>query len=176
MAAKTGTYTLIASNTLGSSASSVTFSSIPATYTDLMLVTSALSPGGGNNARGYRFELNSDTGTNYSQTWLSNSVTTPVSSRETSQTRGRIGGISETTSDVTTVKTDFLDYSNTTTYKTVLSRGSNLCTNGDTNLFAGVSLWRSTSAVSSIKLTMSDNSSFITGSSFKLYGIEAGNL
>jgi len=173
MAAKTGTYTLIASNTLGSGATSVTFSSIPATYTDLILITSALSPGGGNNSRGYRFEFNSDTATNYSQTWLATSVTTLVSSRETSQTRGRIGGISETASDVSSVITNFFDYANTTTYKTVLSRSSNLNTNGDTNVFAGVSLWRSTSAITTIKLTMSDNSSFITGSSFKLYGIEA---
>jgi len=173
MAAKTGTYTLISSNVLGSGATSVTFSSIPATYTDLILITSALSPGGGNNSRGYRFELNSDTATNYSQTWLANSVTTPVSSREASQTRGRIGGISETASDVSSVITNFLDYANTTTYKTVLSRCSNANTNGDINVFAGVSLWRSTSAITTIKLTMSDNSSFITGSTFKLYGIEA---
>ena len=173
MAAKTGTYTLISSNVLGSGATSVTFSSIPATYTDLILITSALSPGGGNNSRGYRFELNSDTATNYSQTWLANSVTTPVSSRETSQTRGRIGGISETASDVSSVITNFFDYANTTTYKTVLSRSSNLNTNGDINIYAGISLWRSTSAITAIKLTMSDNSSFITGSSFKLYGIEA---
>jgi hypothetical protein len=163
------TYVPIATQTLGAGATSVTFSSISGSYTDLVLVTSALSPGGGNNSRGYRFELNSDTGTNYSQTWLANAT----SSRETSQTRGRIGGISETASDVTTVITNFLNYSNTTTYKTVLSRSSNLNTNGDTNVFAGVSLWRSTSAITAIKLTMSDNSSFITGSSFSLYGIAA---
>jgi hypothetical protein len=163
------TYVAIATQTLGAGATSVTFSSISGSYTDLVLVTSALSPGGGNNSRGYRFELNSDTGTNYSQTWLANAT----SSRESSQTRGRIGGISETASDVTTVLTTFLNYSNATTYKTVLSRSSNLNTNGDTNVFAGVSLWRSTSAITAIKLTMSDNSSFITGSTFSLYGIAA---
>jgi hypothetical protein len=163
------TYVAIATQTLGAGATSVTFSSISGSYTDLVLVTSALSPGGGNNSRGYRFELNSDTGTNYSQTWLANAT----SSRESSQTRGRIGGISETASNVTTVLTTFLNYSNATTYKTVLSRSSNLNTNGDTNVFAGVSLWRSTSAITAIKLTMSDNSSFITGSSFSLYGIAA---
>jgi hypothetical protein len=167
------TYEAIATQTLGAGATSVTFSSISGSYTDLVLVTSALSPGGGNNSRGYRFELNSDTGTNYSQTWLTNSTTTAVSSRESNETRGRIGGISETASNVTTVLTTFLNYSNATTYKTVLSRSSNLNTNGDTNVFAGVSLWRSTSAITAIKLTMSDNSSFITGSSFSLYGILA---
>jgi hypothetical protein len=167
------TYEPIATNTLGSNATSVTFSSITGTYTDLILITSAPTVGGGNNSRGYRFELNSDTGTNYSQTWLSNSTTTPTSTRESSQTRGRIGGISESASDVTTVITTFLNYSNTTTFKTVLSRSSNLNTNGDTNVFAGVSLYRSTSAITAIKLTMSDNSNFVTGSTFTLYGIKA---
>ena len=170
--APSGAYDSIATVTLSSPAASVTFSSIPATYTDLILITSALSPGGGNNSRGYRFELNADTGTNYSQTWLANSTTTAVSSREATQTRGRIGSISETASDMSSIITNFLDYSNTTTYKTVLSRSSNANTNGDINVFSGVSLWRSTSAINAIKLTMSDNSSFITGSSFKLYGIE----
>jgi hypothetical protein len=167
------TYTPIATTTLGTTSTSVTFSTITGTYTDLILITSAPTVGGGNNSRGYRFELNSDTGTNYSQTWLSNSTTTPTSTRESSQTRGRIGGISESASDVTTVITNFLNYSNTTTYKTVLSRSSNLNTNGDTNVFAGVSLWRSTSAITAIKLTMSDNSNFVAGSTFTLYGVKS---
>ena len=167
------TYTPIATTTLGTTATSVTFSTITGTYTDLILITSAPTVGGGNNSRGYRFELNSDTSTNYSQTWLSNSTTTPTSTRESSQTRGRIGGISESASDVTTVITSFLNYSNTTTYKTVLSRSSNLNTNGDTNVFAGVSLWRSTSAITAIKLTMSDNSNFVAGSTFTLYGVKS---
>jgi hypothetical protein len=161
------TYIAIATQTLGSSATSVTFSSIPGTYTDLIIVTSALSPGGGNNSRGYRFELNSDTATNYSQTWLANGT----SSRESSQTRGRIGGISETANDVTTVLTTFLNYSNTTTYKTVLSKSSNLNTNNDTNVFAGVSLWRSTSAITSIRLFSGANI-FGTGTTATLYGIK----
>jgi hypothetical protein len=37
------TYTLIASNTLGASAASVTFSAIPSTYTDLVVRYSAAS-------------------------------------------------------------------------------------------------------------------------------------
>ena len=167
------TYVALATQTLSSSAASVTFSSISGAYTDLALVTSALSPGGGNNSRGYRFELNGDTAANYSQTWLANSTTTAVSSRESSQTRGRIGSVSETTSDVSSIITHFMNYANATTYKTVLTKSGNMNTNGDINVYLGASLWRSTSAITSIKLTMSDNSSFITGSTFSLYGILA---
>ena len=47
------TYTLIASNTLSSSAASVTFSSIPATYTDLVLRISARSTYAGTYSQGY---------------------------------------------------------------------------------------------------------------------------
>lgn len=167
------TYSQIASTTLGSAASSVTFSSIPATYTDLVLITTVPGFTGGNNSRGYRFELNADTNTNYSCTQLNNSTTTAVSSRESSQTRGRIGFLSETTNDVSNGIAHFMNYANATTYKTVLGRTSNQSSNGDANVFAGVSLWRSTSAINAIKLTLSDNSNFPIGSTFNLYGITA---
>ena len=168
------TYTQIASTTLGSAAASVTFSSIAGTYTDLVLVTTVPGFTGGNNSRGYRFELNADTGTNYSCTQLNNSTTTAVSSRESSQTRGRIGFLSETTNDVSNGIAQFMNYANTTTYKTVLGRTSNLSSNGDANVFAGVSLWRKTpEVINAIKLTLSDNSNFPIGSTFNLYGITA---
>lgn len=176
MAAKTGTYTLIASNTLGSGTATVTFSSIPGTYTDLILVCSLPASASSNNSDGLRFQLNSDTGSNYSATWLTNSGTTPVSSRESSTTRGRFGNVSQTTNDVGTAIGHFLDYANTNTNKTVLGRSGNLNSNGDSNVFTAVSLWRSTAAITSIALSQSSNANFVTGSTFKLYGIEAGNL
>jgi len=58
----TPTYTPLATVTLGSATSSVTFSSIPATYRDLILIFDGTRTG--NNNVQYRF--NSDTGTNYS--------------------------------------------------------------------------------------------------------------
>jgi hypothetical protein len=176
MAAKTGTYTLIASNTLGSGSATVTFSSIPATYTDLILVCKLPASGTANNSDGFRFQLNGDTGSNYSATWLSNSTTTAISSRESTATRGRCGNVSQTTNDVGTAIVQFLDYSNATTYKTVLGRSGNLNSNGDNNVFASVSLWRSTSAINQIVLSQSSNANFVTGTEFRLYGIEAGNL
>jgi hypothetical protein len=168
------TYEPIATDTLSTGTASVTFSSIASTYTDLILVTSAPSVGGGNNSDGYRFELNGDTGSNYSATVLHNSgPTTSTSYRETSQSRGRIGGISQSTNDVSVVLSHFLNYSNTTTYKTVLSRSGNSNVNGDANIFLGGSLWRSTAAINSIKLTLSSGANFVSGSTFTLYGIKA---
>ncbi|NBQ97859.1 MAG: hypothetical protein EBU12_06490, partial [Microbacteriaceae bacterium] len=57
------TYSQIASTTLGSAASSVTFSSIAATYTDLVIVVQAAVTAG---SIALRMQFNSDTGTNYS--------------------------------------------------------------------------------------------------------------
>ena len=156
--------------TLATAASSVTFSSIPATHTDLVLITTVPGFTGGNNSRGYRFELNADTGSNYSCTQLNNSATTAVSSRESSQTRGRIGFLSETTNDVSNGIAHFMNYANATTYKTILSR-SNVA--GVITL-AGVALWRNTAAITQIDLEYFDVAgTFDTGSTFTLYGIKA---
>jgi hypothetical protein len=65
---------------------------------------------------------------------------------------------------------NFMDYSNTTTYKTVLGRSNVI----DFRIAAIVGLWRSTSAINTISLR-SDNASynFTTGSTFTLWGIKA---
>lgn len=159
MAAKTGTYTLIASNTLGSSSSSLTFSSIPGTYTDLVIVFSGTSTA----LAGINIQFNGDTGTNYSRTVLDGNGSAASSSRETSQVASTLGLSSTTQSDTIF---HIFDYANTTTYKTVLSRA-----NVSASLVrAAAGLWRSTAAVTSITLSYP---TFNTGSTFKLYGIEA---
>ena len=60
------TYEPIATTTLGSAASSITFSSIPATYTDLRLVLVHTPSASTGNAQ---MQFNSDTATNYSYTY-----------------------------------------------------------------------------------------------------------
>lgn len=167
------TYDSIATTTLGSAASTITFSSITGTYTDLEVILSLPANGTSNNSDGLRFQLNGDTGSNYSATWLTNSTTSATSSRESSVTRGRVGNISQTTNDVGTAIVRFLNYSNTTTYKTVIGRSGNLNSNGDSNVFAAVSLWRSTSAINQIVFSSSSNVNFPIGTMVTLYGIKA---
>jgi hypothetical protein len=166
MAAKTGTYTLISSNVLGSAAASVTFSSIPNTYTDLIIVTQAISA----TADDVGIRFNSDSGSNYSQTWLSGNGTSAFSSRYSSSTSvyldiyGSMG-----TSLFNNTNVQIMDYANTTTYKTFLSRSNRAGSGVD----AIVGLWRSTAAISTIVLAPTTGVNFSTGSTFKLYGIEA---
>lgn len=168
--AKTGTYALIASNTLGSDTATITFSSIPQTFTDLILVVNGNTTIAGTGANAIRVRFNSDTATNYSQTGLFGNGTSAGSNRDTSLGYMPLGEIGQTSGVVTTSILQFMDYANTTTFKTTLSRGN--ASNFELNASAG--LWRSTSAISQIDLVLGSGS-YKTGSTFYLYGIQALN-
>jgi hypothetical protein len=169
MAAKTGTYTLINSNTLGSAASSVTFSSIPGTYTDLILVAQL---GQTTTSASLGIQFNSDTTSNYSFTELYGTGTTAASARASSQP---VIYICYDTVPDATLNNNFIcniiDYSNSTTYKTVISRQNNP-SSAYPGTSAVVGLWRSTAAITSV-LVKPAAGNLLSGSSFKLYGIEA---
>lgn len=174
MAARTGTYTLIGSTTLSTTSSTITFSSIPVTYTDLVLNINPLST----NNRDVILRFNSDTSTNYSINFASGYATgTPAYSagRTTSQNfmYADYYGPSNTTPSIRQI--NIMDYSNTTTFKTVIMRSSNAAAvpAGGVDMLTG--LWRSTSAITSIDISLSADH-YLSGSIFKLYGIEAGNL
>jgi hypothetical protein len=62
-----------------------------------------------------------------------------------------------------------MNYSNTTTNKTILSR----INNAENSTVARVTLWRNTAAISTIFLTEGNGANFIAGSTFTLYGIKA---
>lgn len=156
------TYTPISTTTLGSAQSTITISSIPSTYTDVVLVFR----GGTTAATGIYIQLNGDTGTNYSFTKMYGFGSGYGSSRGTSQTRGEIGGAWSTGNDVTILQLQ--NYSNTTTNKTVLYRMSD----ATDNTTAGVVLWRSTSAINQIVFS-NDSTTFAAGTNITLYGILA---
>ena len=162
------TYTPIATQTLGSAAASVTFSSIPSTYTDLVLVMD-FSITTANDSVYLR--LNSDSGTNYSNTTLSGNGSTAYSGRDSSSSSGIRLSAYNTAQGASTRQvniTQFQNYANTTTNKTVLNRYSSV---GGTEAIVG--LWRSTSAITSILLRFYSSQNFESGSTFTLYGIKA---
>ena len=162
------TYEPIATQTLGSAVATVTFSSIPSTYTDIILVSVPKSAA----AQDLYFRINGDSGTNYSRTILYGTGSVAGSTTATSQTLGMANYYGNP--DPTTISNQilhFLNYSNTAPYKTVLIRSNNA--SGGTD--AIINLWRSTSAITSIELRVSPAASvnFTTGSIFTLYGIKA---
>jgi hypothetical protein len=60
-----------------------------------------------------------------------------------------------------------MNYANTTTYKTSISRGNNSAN----RVRAYVALWRNTAAITSIQIITNGAINFATGSTFTLYGI-----
>ena len=156
------TYTPIATTTLGSATSQVIFSSIPATYTDLILVmNTGLSTQGALNAR-----LNGDTSTNYSTTRLYGDGSTASSDRFSNQDYLDFGFLPNSLNNNSIVH--FMNYSNTTTNKTMLTRW-----NSTGFVTATVSLWRSTSAINAIRLYSSLGYNLNAGSTFTLYGVKS---
>jgi hypothetical protein len=158
------TYTQIASTTLGSAASTVTFSSIAGTYTDLVLVSNwSITVGSG--ASLYA-RVNSDSGTNYSYTNLVGNGSTATSARQ-SAVNVIVLEVAAYSGSANTIAS-FMNYANTTTYKTILHRENNA---GSVSA-AYVNLWRNTAAINALELFTS-TSTFVAGSTFNLYGITA---
>lgn len=161
------TYSQIATQTLGSTATSVTFSSIPQTYTNLVLVTSAINTGG---ATDLFLTINSDTGTNYSYTWITGTGSAASSGRISTNANMRMAyyGIPGSVFG-SIITTHIPQYTNTTTFKSVLMRAGNANTGGGTDAIIG--LWRNTSAINTLQIRASTGS-FGIGSTFTLYGIK----
>ena len=160
------TYEPIATTTLGSNTNTVTFSTISGSYTDLVLICNVTGSGGNANLR---MTLNSDTGSNYSTTALSGDGSSAVSNRSSSQTAMLVVQTGASLNGaLTTSITHFMNYSNSTTYKTALSR----FVSAGSETTANVHLWQNTSAVTSITVATSTNN-YATGSTFTLYGIKA---
>jgi len=161
------TYEKIQTTTLGSAQATVTLSSISGAYTDLVLVVSNTNSTG-TTAPGVNLRFNSDTGSNYSTTMLYGSGSSAGSGRGSNNTYALInwlGGGSN--SIIVNSITHIFNYSNTTTFKTFLSRYNNSSAEVD----AGVSLWRSTSAITSIEIVDFSTRGYAVGSTFTLYGI-----
>lgn len=163
------TYTPLATNTLGTAASSVTFSSISGAYTDLVVISDC-SVGSGTLFFGYQVGNGSvDTGSNYSYTYLLGSGSAASS--------GAAGGTflepftNTGANNRLNIITFFQNYSNTTTYKTSLTRSNS--PSSTRAVAASVGLWRSTSAINTIKISSIDANNFNVGSTFTLYGIAA---
>ena len=160
------TYEPIATTTLGSASATITFSSIPSTYTDLILVA-ALIPADA----GYPYmRINSDSGTNYSNTRIIGNGTAASSSRATSNTEGFVAtGYNANNYTKPVLHTlHFFNYAGST-FKTHLAEAS-MDGNGAGDVQRGVGLWRSTSAITSISLLKAAGT-WSTGSTATLYGI-----
>ena len=169
------TYTLISSNVLGSSAASVTFSAIPSTYTDLVLRISArLYIGDGTQEQFFNVYFNSSGTTDFSSTYL-RGYTTAQSFR--SSLRANLN-YNNTLADGATANTFSSQEIYIPNYAGSASKpvSSSMAaiqnsTSSQSSVYAG--LYNSSAAISSITLVGPSGSyTFVSGSSFYLYGIK----
>jgi hypothetical protein len=164
------TYEPIATYTIPSAQTSYTFTAIPATYTDIVLVatgkvdvasTTKLNVGNGS----------IDTGANYSWTVLSGDGTSATAYRENSSSHTqneRFANWDATNASITIIQ--LLNYANTSSYKTWLSRGTNASTGND----AIVGTWRNTAAIDQIRITATNATrNLAAGTTITIYGIKA---
>jgi len=155
----TPTYIPLANLTLGSSASSVTFSSIPATYRDIVYVISGQLVSASVTNTLLRF--NGDTGSNYTRIFafanadgFSSAVSTNTSVFPwfaTNELSNALGSI--------------MDYSATDKHKTVLARYNGV----STGILMSATRWANTAAITSLDFSTSNN--FAAGTTFSIYGI-----
>lgn len=157
------TYEPITSINLASNTSSIIFNNIPQTYTDLILVINDINSTGSFDTL---VRFNGDSGSNYSRTGLRGNGSTASSYSQTNLSA--INLCSDGSAEYARpAVAHIMNYSNTTTNKTVISR-ANVASQG-VNLIS--QLWRNTSAITS--LTILSSSTFASGASFSLYGIKA---
>jgi hypothetical protein len=176
MSTKLTDFYQIATTTLATSAANIEFTSIPQDYTHLQIRGIARNSTAGTSGDWVRCQFNSDTSASYSWHYLYGSGTgSPSSGAGATQSFMLVGWTMQNTSTansfgVTIV--DILDYKNTNKYKTVRSNlGYNQnTTDGGAGLNSGN--WRSTSAITSIKLYPASGN-FNQYSSFQLYGVKS---
>lgn len=166
-------YESIATVTVGSSQSTITFSSIPSTYTHLQLrgiARNSASSSAGNDNIYMRF--NSDTASNYSFHYLYGTGSSALAGAGANQSimlAGKPASSGDGSNIFGVFVTDILEYNNTNIYKTIRTL-TGIDNNGSGIIFFSSGNWRNTNAITTITLTSSAD--FTSYSSFALYGIK----
>ena len=165
----------ISSITLSAATSSITFSGIPQTYTDLVLVINGSMSGSGNTVY---MRINNDSSITgfYSATYIGGNGTSAYSGRSSNTSQGIGLGAFQAgySTGMYNIVAQIQNYSNTTTNKTLLSRWSDASSGGATETFVG--LWRNTSAINSLEIRNNGSHNFNSGSTFNLYGVANASI
>jgi hypothetical protein len=177
------TYNLIASNTLGASAASVTFSSIPATYTDLLIVYSIRGDAAyeTNNADALAMRINGSSSAEYAVRAVRGQSSNADSLARTTGNADAFvrtyGGVVSNSFTANTFSSGQVYIPN---YRLSPNKAISTCTVVPNNsaityvIAANAQLWQNTSVINSLEFiyTFNASSRFVTGSSFYLYGIK----
>ena len=166
----------IATVTVGSGGvSSVSFTSIPSTYTHLQIRAIARTARTGQVGDFFKTTFNSDTGNNYAWHLIvgtGSSAATAAGSSVAYAELNRFASADASANVFGGVVLDILDYKNTNKYKTMRYLGG-IDSNGSGEVQFGSGLWQSSSAITSITLTQSGAYNISQYSHFALYGIKS---
>lgn len=171
----TNSYESIATATVGSGGTTtVTFSSIPSTYTHLQLRFIARANYAGN-VFSAAMRYNSDSGSNYTYHLMYGSGGTTVSAfsgaNQTVDYSANIMGTNTSNTFVGNI-VDILDYKDTNKFKTIRTFGGGDINGAGGAVSFGSALWRSTSAINSIAISTNGYGDLLQYSHFALYGIK----
>ena len=165
------TYTPIATQTVsGSSTNAITFGSIPQTYTDLRVIAQLQTTSSGN-VSDMAISLNGDTTSGlYSSTRVYANGSSYTSDRQSNVNYWNQNGVNASTAGWPGIASfDFMNYSSSSTYKTVLLRDNTV---GYYTMMLAL-LWRNANAITSITIGANSGQTLYSGSTFTLYGIAA---
>lgn len=168
--APSGAYDSIATFTLTSTSTGVTFTSIPSTYTHLQLRTVSINSTSGNRLIQVGSSGSVDTGANYGIHELYGSGTSATAGSILSASNIQIFYAPPDASAPAASVTDILDYTNTN--KITVTRtlgGADL--NGSGRITFASGFWNNTAAVNTLKVFPASGN-FEAGSRFALYGIK----
>jgi len=158
------TYTSLATVSPSGTSSVIVMSSIPSTYTDLVIVAQYLKSGTGSS----RLIFNNDSSSGlYSQTVLYANGTSASSGRDSGNWLFLLDYLQSSTTNANMAIVSIMNYSNTTTHKTVLEHSGVV----DKGTVASCGIWKNTAAIN--RIDIADASNFSAGTTFTLYGITA---
>jgi hypothetical protein len=164
-------YTLIEHKKLDTAAASITFSSIPATFTDLYLVHS-LRTNNAVNDENALLRINGDSTSNYVYRFLrgnGSSVGTGTATI-TSVLAGRVNGTSSTASTFSSTSIYIPNYTSSAQKSISIDSVSENNATFGFQIITSV-LWQNTSAITTLVLSAEGAQNLLTGSSATLYGI-----
>jgi hypothetical protein len=166
-------FQLISTQVLGSSAASVTFSSIPSTYRHLQLRMTLKDSNGGSTMDAAYYTYNGDTAANYAWHYLRGNGS-GVNSSWSNTYANSIRGVATTLFTASAYSAhvmDILDYAQTTKYKTTRLLGGGLnSTYSAYEVALNSGLWMSTAAITSVTVGAQSGQTLLSGSRFSLYG------
>jgi hypothetical protein len=163
------TYEPIATTTGNGSSSSISFTSIPSTYTDLYLVQNGVVSV---DQEWFTITYNNDSSSglySYTYFWGLDNGSTQSFRQSNKNFIAQMYAAGGSTTRPSTCLVSIQNYSNTTTFKTCLIRFNSNRSGNEIGLSVG--LWRNTSAIST--LTLTSGAAIPTAASFTIYGIKA---